>query len=140
MDARWAADAPQEDRSGAVRRRVRLIAVGAFALLWCWAVLRVAVHPAQTGPVEQGFAVSGWTLGLLPVHVTPWRGARCGRRATPASTPGETGRAEARGGAGRAPARPLPTPRRPGAYTPVGATAISAVGTKPRTRRPVKGR
>lgn len=141
MDARRAADAPHEERPrAAVWRHIRRIAAGAFGLLWCWVVLRVAVHPAQTGLVEQGFAVSGWTLGLLPVHATPWRGARPRRGGTGRAPARDgTGRGYAEDGTGRGYAGSLPPPRRPGAYTPVGATAISAGGAGPRNRQPNRG-
>ncbi|MEU9984984.1 hypothetical protein [Streptomyces sp. NPDC050856] len=52
----------------------------AFALvmggLWWWAVLRLALVPEQSGPVEAAMAASGWGLSLLPVHVAsaPSRG------------------------------------------------------------------
>ncbi|GAA1901498.1 hypothetical protein GCM10009753_34140 [Streptantibioticus ferralitis] len=121
MDARSEAAQGDTRRHGASAwRSVRRAVGGAFGLLWCWAVLRVAVQPAQVSPVEQGFAVSGWTLGLLPVHVAPWRGPRSGRRSAPCVA-----------------ARPLPTPRKPAvgrAFAPVGATAISAMSAESRTR------
>jgi hypothetical protein len=47
-------------------------------LIWCWALFRVAVQPATSGPIEQGMAIGGWTLSLLPVHVAPRRPARRG--------------------------------------------------------------
>ncbi|MEU1627848.1 hypothetical protein ABZ746_21445 [Streptomyces sp. NPDC020096] len=121
MDARR--EAPQGDtrrHDASAWRSVRRAVGGAFGLLWCWAVLRVAVQPAQVSPVEQGLAVSGWTLGLLPVHVAPWRGPRSGRRTAVCAAAG-----------------PLPTPRKPGVgrvFTPVGATAISAMSSQSRTR------
>nr|WP_106977233.1 hypothetical protein [Streptomyces sp. NRRL S-244] len=39
--------------------------------LWWWAVLRLALAPGESGPVEGAVAVGGWGLGLLPVHCTP---------------------------------------------------------------------
>ncbi|MFF4105575.1 hypothetical protein [Streptomyces sp. NPDC001903] len=39
--------------------------------LWWWAVLRLALVPGESGPVEGAVAVGGWGLGLLPVHCTP---------------------------------------------------------------------
>ncbi|MEU9250511.1 hypothetical protein AB0D66_01495 [Streptomyces sp. NPDC048270] len=40
-------------------------------LLWWWAVLRLVLAPAESGPVEGAVAVGGWGLGLLPVHCVP---------------------------------------------------------------------
>ncbi|MEU9237182.1 hypothetical protein [Streptomyces subrutilus] len=40
-------------------------------VLWWWAVLRLALAPADSGPVEGAVAVGGWGLGLLPVHCVP---------------------------------------------------------------------
>ncbi|MEU6895498.1 hypothetical protein ABZ934_27710 [Streptomyces sp. NPDC046557] len=40
-------------------------------VLWWWAVLRLALEPADAGPVEGAIAVGGWGLGLLPVHCVP---------------------------------------------------------------------
>nr|WP_308380037.1 hypothetical protein [Streptomyces sp. ISL-43] len=47
---------------------VLVLAVGA---LWWWAVLRLALAPAEAGPLEGAVAVGGWGLGLLPVHCVP---------------------------------------------------------------------
>ncbi|UQX05175.1 hypothetical protein [Streptomyces sp. RerS4] len=47
----------------------------AVGVLWWWAVLRLALAPAEAGPVEAAVAAGGWGLGLLPVHCTPWRAA-----------------------------------------------------------------
>ncbi|MEU8436009.1 hypothetical protein AB0F18_24520 [Streptomyces sp. NPDC029216] len=44
------------------------LAVGA---LWGWAVVRLALAPADSGPVEGAIAMGGWGLGLLPVHCVP---------------------------------------------------------------------
>ncbi|MER5929239.1 hypothetical protein [Streptomyces sp. NPDC002054] len=38
--------------------------------LWWWAVLKLALAPAASGPVEGAVAVGGWGLSLLPVHCT----------------------------------------------------------------------
>nr|WP_237695022.1 hypothetical protein [Streptomyces sp. SID5468] len=57
-----------------------------MGLAWCAAVAGVVAEPARSGPVEQGLALGGWTLSLLPVHVTPWVRARRARHAEPAST------------------------------------------------------
>ncbi|MER6213829.1 hypothetical protein ABT213_07175 [Streptomyces sp. NPDC001674] len=43
----------------------------AVAVLWGWAVVRLAVAPAEAGPVEGAIVVGGWGLGLLPVHCVP---------------------------------------------------------------------
>ncbi|MEU7554400.1 hypothetical protein AB0B01_19025 [Streptomyces sp. NPDC044571] len=48
--------------------------------LWWWAVLRLALAPAEAGPVEGTVAVGGWGLGLLPVHCTPQPVRRSRRR------------------------------------------------------------
>jgi hypothetical protein len=90
-------------------------AIGALlGLAWCAATLRVAVHPAQAGPVEQGLAVGGWTLSLLPVHVAPWRraGTRGGRAGTPPARP--------------EPPAAMPVPRTPDAVPGDGAGATPA--------------
>ncbi|MEV0413588.1 hypothetical protein AB0I68_22960 [Streptomyces sp. NPDC050448] len=42
-----------------------------MGVLWWWAVLRLALASAESGPVEGAVAVGGWGLGLLPVHCTP---------------------------------------------------------------------
>ncbi|MET9605485.1 hypothetical protein ABZZ17_10535 [Streptomyces sp. NPDC006512] len=39
-----------------------------MGVLWWWAVLRLALAPSESGPVEGAVAVGGWGLGLLPVH------------------------------------------------------------------------
>ncbi len=65
-----------------MRTSLRITAVSAFALtvgaLWWWAVLRLVLAPEESGAVEGAVAVSGWSLGLLPVHCVPapLRGAR----------------------------------------------------------------
>ncbi|MFJ6797036.1 hypothetical protein [Streptomyces sp. NPDC091268] len=60
--------------------RIRIPAGAAFALavgaLWWWAVLRLVLEPADSGPVEGAVAVGGWGLGLLPVHCRPDPGPR----------------------------------------------------------------
>ncbi|MFI5672823.1 hypothetical protein [Streptomyces sp. NPDC051704] len=43
----------------------------AMGALWWWAVLRLALAPGESGPVEGAVAVGGWGLGVLPVHCTP---------------------------------------------------------------------
>ncbi len=59
--------------------------VSALALtvgaLWWWAVLRLVLAPAESGPVEGAVAVGGWGLGLLPVHCVPAPLRRARRRA-----------------------------------------------------------
>ncbi|MFD9337317.1 hypothetical protein ACFWBF_23370 [Streptomyces sp. NPDC060028] len=45
-------------------------------VLWWWAVLRLVLEPADSGPVEGAVAVGGWGLGLLPVHCKPGPSAR----------------------------------------------------------------
>ncbi|MEU3409341.1 hypothetical protein ABZ766_36075 [Streptomyces sp. NPDC006670] len=57
----------------------------ALGALWWWAVLRLAVVPAEAGPVEGAIAMGGWGLGLLPVHCVPGpvRRARGGDGADP---------------------------------------------------------
>ncbi|MFI6004686.1 hypothetical protein ACIA98_30495 [Streptomyces sp. NPDC051366] len=51
-----------------------------MGVLWWWAVLRLALAPGESGPVEGAVAMGGWGLGLLPVHCTP-RPVRRARRA-----------------------------------------------------------
>ena len=58
--------------AGTLRRRpVRWAIALVLGGLWWWAVLRLAVQPSGTGPVEGAFAVGGWGLSLLPVHCGP---------------------------------------------------------------------
>ncbi|MBT2407460.1 hypothetical protein J7I97_31620 [Streptomyces sp. ISL-87] len=52
-----------------------------MGLVWWWAVLRLALAPGDSGPVEGAVAVGGWGLGLLPVHCTPRGPVRRSRRA-----------------------------------------------------------
>jgi hypothetical protein len=63
------------------RRSLRLAVSGLLALAWCWSLVRLAFVPGRTGPLEQGIAVSGWSLSLLPVHVSRRRQARSRRPA-----------------------------------------------------------
>ncbi|MFE7515897.1 hypothetical protein ACFU8I_32400 [Streptomyces sp. NPDC057540] len=71
-----------------VRRRVPLVTLALLACglaaggLWWWAVLRLLLVPAETGPVEGAVAAGGWGLSLLPVHVAASSGRR---RLIPAS-------------------------------------------------------
>ncbi|MFK0220028.1 hypothetical protein ACIQWN_17780 [Streptomyces vinaceus] len=85
----------------------------AMGALWWWAVLRLALAPGESGPVEGAVAVGGWGLGLLPVHCAPGPLRRARRSA-----------AEPVGGARAEPAGGVPgdglltrasTPRRSGA-------------------------
>ncbi|WSZ42760.1 hypothetical protein OG429_27865 [Streptomyces sp. NBC_00190] len=75
-----------------MRRLLRTPVASALALavgvLWWWAVLRLLLAPAESGPVEGAVAVGGWGLGLLPVHCVPCpvRKAAGATRATRAST------------------------------------------------------
>lgn len=64
------------------RRSLRLAFATLFGLAWCWSALRVAAEPGQAGPVEEGITAGGWTLSILPAHVSLWRG----RRLAPART------------------------------------------------------
>ncbi|MEU9799431.1 hypothetical protein [Streptomyces sp. NPDC051000] len=52
-------------------RRLLIPLALTVGVLWWWAVLRLALAPAETGPVEGAVAVGGWGLGLLPVHCVP---------------------------------------------------------------------
>ncbi|WUJ31789.1 hypothetical protein OG917_25735 [Streptomyces sp. NBC_00388] len=67
-----------------VRRTVPAVAL-AFIVggLWWWAVLRLVLAPADSGPLEGAVAVGGWGLSLLPVHVAalPGGGRAAVRRA-----------------------------------------------------------
>nr|WP_073909976.1 hypothetical protein [Streptomyces sp. CB00455] len=69
----------------AVRRLRRVPAAWALGLavgaLWWWAVLRLVLVPAESGPVEGAVAVGGWGLGLLPVHCVPAPVRKVRRRA-----------------------------------------------------------
>ncbi|MFE6843111.1 hypothetical protein [Streptomyces sp. NPDC057686] len=81
-----------------------------MGLLWWWAVLRLALAPGESGPVEGAVAVGGWGLGLLPVHCTP-RPVRSARRAA--------GEGESDGAAaGRAATRASTLPRSGGGSGP----------------------
>lgn len=53
------------------RRPVRWTVAIVGGALWWWAVLRLAVQPAQAGPVEGAVAAGGWSLGLIPLRATP---------------------------------------------------------------------
>ncbi|MFE2880367.1 hypothetical protein ACFXG6_34695 [Streptomyces roseus] len=76
----------------------------ALGALWWWAVLRLALAPGDSGPVEGAVAVGGWGLGLLPVHCTPGPPRRT--RRTAAGDAGAAGQAD---GAGAGPsADPVP--------------------------------
>ncbi|MFE2552744.1 hypothetical protein ACFXGI_29940 [Streptomyces sp. NPDC059355] len=57
----------------------------AMGALWWWAVLRLALAPGESGPVEGAVAVGGWGLGLLPVHCTPGPVRRARRAAAESS-------------------------------------------------------
>nr|WP_251064387.1 hypothetical protein [Streptomyces sp. ISL-44] len=72
---------------GTVRPFLTALAL-AVGVLWWWAVLRLALAPAESGPVEGAVAVGGWGLGLLPVHCVPGpvRKAAAAAGATRAST------------------------------------------------------
>ncbi|MFK0048855.1 hypothetical protein ACIQU4_33130 [Streptomyces sp. NPDC090741] len=61
--------------------------------LWWWAVLRLALAPGESGPVEGAVAVGGWGLGLLPVHCTPGP-VRRARRAEAEAAEAEAARAD----------------------------------------------
>ncbi|QES52290.1 hypothetical protein DEJ50_08880 [Streptomyces venezuelae] len=50
--------------------RLLIPLVLAAGTLWWWAVLKLALAPAASGPVEGVVAVGGWGLSLLPVHCT----------------------------------------------------------------------
>ncbi|MDX6312583.1 MAG: hypothetical protein QOF44_2047 [Streptomyces sp.] len=79
-----------------VRWTIALVA-GAF---WWWAVLRLAVVPARTGPVEGLVAAGGWGLSLIPLHSVTRTGSRRSGSSAPATPAASCG------------AR-LPGPRRP---------------------------
>lgn len=58
------------------------VAMAAVGVLWWWAVLRLVLAPAESGPVEGAVAVGGWGLGLLPVHCVPGPKKRAATRAS----------------------------------------------------------
>ena len=107
-----AVQASQAFRTIGAFSAIRCTVAVVMTLLWCWAVFRVAAQPARSGPVEQGLAIGGWTLSLLPVHVAPRRPVR---------------RKPAAGGPHTA-AAALPTPRTP-------ARGCSFAGAAPVSRR-----
>nr|WP_107438633.1 hypothetical protein [Streptomyces roseus] len=61
----------------------------ALGALWWWAVLRLALAPGDSGPVEGAVAVGGWGLGLLPVHCTPGPARRARRAAAEQAEPAD---------------------------------------------------
>ncbi|AQT76824.1 hypothetical protein B1K54_26465 [Streptomyces sp. fd1-xmd] len=63
--------------------------------LWWWAVLRLVLAPAESGPVGGAVAVGGWGLGLLPVHCVP---APCAGPAAAGRDAGGRGDGDPRGG------------------------------------------
>ncbi|MEU9299901.1 hypothetical protein [Streptomyces sp. NPDC048269] len=65
----------------------------AVGVLWWWAVLRLVLAPAESGPVEGAVAVGGWGLGLLPVHCVPGPVRRADRAGRADTAGGGTGRA-----------------------------------------------
>ncbi|MEV6952983.1 hypothetical protein [Streptomyces sp. NPDC051183] len=74
----------------------------AVGVLWWWAVLRLVLEPADSGPVEGVVAVGGWGLGVLPVHCRPGPGAGARRRSRSGQAWGGSGRrGTGRGGTGR---------------------------------------
>lgn len=93
-----------------VRRRfplatLTLTVVGLVAGgFWWWAVLRLALAPAEAGPVEGALAASGWGLSLLPVHVAASadRGGRRRSRRGGALWWARLGRGDGMSAAGRA--------------------------------------
>ncbi|MFE5539161.1 hypothetical protein [Streptomyces sp. NPDC056492] len=66
----------------------------ALGALWWWAVLRLALAPGDSGPVEGAVAVGGWGLGLLPVHCTPGPLRRARRAAAEPDVGAEAGPAD----------------------------------------------
>ena len=158
QDPPWAPAALSGMREAVMnaRRSLRLAFATLWGLAWCWSMLRVVAEPGQAGPVEEGIAAGGWTLSVLPVHVS-WRRRRVFGRAhrpplalpvhadgapeviavspwpTPfPAGPGISGRSGDGGGGGV----PMPPPRRPAVgaarashrqAVPAGATAMSAL-------------
>ncbi|MEV6581492.1 hypothetical protein AB0M92_25405 [Streptomyces sp. NPDC051582] len=97
----------------------------ALGALWWWAVLRLALAPGDSGPVEGAVAVGGWGLGLLPVHCTPGP-ARRARRAAAESADG--GRVEPVDGGEAGPADVVPGD---GALTRASTLRRSGAGSGP---------
>lgn len=58
-----------------VLRGLWWLACGACALVWGYAVWRLAVRPDACGPLEASVAAGGWGLSLVPVHVSEGRSA-----------------------------------------------------------------
>lgn len=52
------------------------LACGTCALVWGYAVWRLALRPEECGPLEASVAASGWGLSVVPVHVTERRPVR----------------------------------------------------------------
>ncbi|MCX5073019.1 hypothetical protein OHA84_26075 [Streptomyces sp. NBC_00513] len=63
-------------------RRLLIPLALTVGVLWWWAVLRLALAPVESGPVEGAVAIGGWGLGLLPVHCVP-RPERARRKGGP---------------------------------------------------------
>lgn len=61
-------------------RAVRWAAALAGGAFWWWAVARLALDPAQAGPVEGALAAGGWGLGLVPLRATTRPAVRRARR------------------------------------------------------------
>ncbi|MFH8366493.1 hypothetical protein [Streptomyces sp. NPDC018031] len=56
---------------GTGRRAVRWLFLPLLGVVWWWAAVRLALHPAAAGPVESAIVAGGWGLSLLPVHCVP---------------------------------------------------------------------
>jgi hypothetical protein len=68
----------REARPWSRRTAFRRVVATVGAVLWWWAVLRLAIRPDAAGSWESAMA-AGWSLGLIPLHAVPW---------PPASEPG----------------------------------------------------
>lgn len=111
-------------------RPIRRTAAVLLGLAWCWSLLKVAVQPAQAGPVVQGIAVGGWTLGLLPVH------AESGQRRAP--RPAYVRRVTVTVPDGCT-VCPLPTPRDPGSRSAASRDSAPRVFATPASVSPAPG-
>lgn len=75
-----------------VRRLVRRGLTVGCGLAWWWAAARLALAPDARPGLGEGAVLTGWSLGLIPLHAVPARPriSRDGRRAlAPGAAPAD---------------------------------------------------